>query len=54
MGTRFRVQSNGVREGDFLHVPAWDVHRETKWSKEFSFRWMMIRRTPEPIVVHLP
>jgi uncharacterized RmlC-like cupin family protein len=54
MGTRLRVQSNGVRAGDFLQVPAWNVHKEIKRSKEFPFRWMMIRRTPEPIVVNLP
>jgi uncharacterized RmlC-like cupin family protein len=40
--------------GDFLHVPAWLVHREINRSKEFPFRWVVIRSTSEPIVVNLP
>jgi uncharacterized RmlC-like cupin family protein len=43
-----------VRAGDFLHVPAWLVHREINLSKEFPFRWVVIRSTSEPIVVNLP
>jgi uncharacterized RmlC-like cupin family protein len=42
-----------VRAGDFLHVPAWLVHREINRSKEFPFRWVVIRSTSEPIVVNL-
>jgi hypothetical protein len=53
MGTRLRVQINGVRAGGFLHVPAWDVHRKIRWSKEFSFCWMVIGSISEPIVVNL-
>ena len=43
-----------ARAGDFLHVPAWLVHREINRSKEFPFRWVVIRSTSEPIVVNLP
>ena len=43
-----------VRAGDFLHVPAWLVHREINPSKEIPFRWVVIRSTSEPIVVNLP
>lgn len=42
-----------ARAGDFLHVPAWLVHREINRSKEFPFRWVVIRSTSEPIVVNL-
>jgi uncharacterized RmlC-like cupin family protein len=42
-----------VHAGDFLHVPAWLVHREINQSKEFPFRWVVIRSTSEPIVVNL-
>jgi uncharacterized RmlC-like cupin family protein len=45
--------SVNVRAGDFLHVPAWLVHREINRSKEFPFRWVVIRSTSEPIVVNL-
>jgi uncharacterized RmlC-like cupin family protein len=43
-----------ARAGDFLHVPAWLVHREINRSREFPFRWVVIRSTSEPIVVNLP
>jgi uncharacterized RmlC-like cupin family protein len=43
-----------ARAGDFLHVPAWLVHREINPSNETPFRWVVIRSTPEPIVVNLP
>ena len=46
-----RRSLTGVR--DFLHVPAWLVHREINRSKEFPFRWVVIRSTSEPIVVNL-
>ncbi len=39
--------------GDFLHVPSWLVHREINRSKDTPFRWVVIRSTPEPIVVNL-
>ena len=43
-----------ARAGDFLHVPAWLVHREINRSKDTPFRWVVIRSTSEPIVVNLP
>jgi len=43
-----------ARTGDFIHVPAWLVHREINRSKDTPFRWVVIRSTPEPIVVNLP
>jgi uncharacterized RmlC-like cupin family protein len=43
-----------ARAGDFLHVPAWLVHREINPSKETPFRWIVVRSTSEPIVVNLP
>jgi hypothetical protein len=35
-------------------VPAWLVHQEINRSKEFPFRWVVIRSTSEPVVVNLP
>lgn len=43
-----------VRAGDFLHVPAWLVHREINPSQDTAFRWVVVRSSPEPIVVNLP
>jgi uncharacterized RmlC-like cupin family protein len=43
-----------VNAGDFLHVPAWLPHQELNSSKEHLFRWVVVRSTPEPIVVSLP
>jgi uncharacterized RmlC-like cupin family protein len=43
-----------VRAGDFLHVPSWLPHQEINPSKEHPFRWVVVRSTPEPIVVNLP
>jgi uncharacterized RmlC-like cupin family protein len=43
-----------VRAGDFLHVPRWLPHQEINASKKHSFRWVVVRSTPEPIVVNLP
>jgi uncharacterized RmlC-like cupin family protein len=40
--------------GDFLHVPAWLVHREINPSATLPFRWVVIRSSSEPIVVNLP
>jgi len=42
-----------VMKGDFLHVPAWLPHQEVNPSKDESFRWVVVRSTPEPIVVNL-
>jgi hypothetical protein len=43
-----------VSAGDFLHVPSWLPHRELNPSQEDPFRWVVVRSTPEPIVVNLP
>ena len=43
-----------VGAGDFLHVPSWLPHQELNPSKEHPFRWVVVRSTPEPIVVNLP
>jgi uncharacterized RmlC-like cupin family protein len=46
-------QSATVRAGDFVHVPAWVVHQEINPSATEAFRWVVVRSTPEPIVVNL-
>lgn len=43
-----------VHAGDFLHVPAWLVHREINPSQDLPFRWIVVRSSSEPIVVNLP
>jgi uncharacterized RmlC-like cupin family protein len=43
-----------VKAGDFLHVPAWTPHMEINASEDQPFRWIVVRSTPEPIVVNLP
>jgi uncharacterized RmlC-like cupin family protein len=43
-----------VGAGDFLHVPAWTPHMEINLSREKPFRWIVVRSTPQPIVVNLP
>jgi uncharacterized RmlC-like cupin family protein len=43
-----------ARAGDFVHVPAWLVHKEINPSKDKPFRWIVVRSTPNPIVVNLP
>jgi uncharacterized RmlC-like cupin family protein len=43
-----------VRAGDFLHVPSWLPHQELNPSSTTAFRWVVVRSTPEPIVVNLP
>jgi len=50
----FGEHSATVRAGDFLHVPSWLPHQELNPSKEHPFRWVVVRSTPEPIVVNLP
>jgi uncharacterized RmlC-like cupin family protein len=42
-----------VRPGDFLHVPSWLPHQELNSSETTPFRWVVVRSTPEPIVVNL-
>jgi uncharacterized RmlC-like cupin family protein len=46
--------STTVRAGDFLHVPKWLSHQELNASQQEPFRWIVVRSTPEPIVVNLP
>jgi uncharacterized RmlC-like cupin family protein len=43
-----------VRAGDFLYVPKWLPHQEVNPSPDKPFRWVVVRSTPEPIVVNLP
>ena len=43
-----------ARSGDFLHIPAQLIHQEINPSTTVSFRWIVIRSTPEPIVINLP
>jgi uncharacterized RmlC-like cupin family protein len=50
----FGEYSATVTAGDFLHVPAWLPHQEINPSKERTFRWVVVRSTPEPIVINLP
>jgi len=42
-----------VRAGDFVHVPAWVVHQEINPSQTEAFDWVVVRSTPDPIVVNL-
>jgi uncharacterized RmlC-like cupin family protein len=50
----FGEHSATVGAGDFLHVPSWLPHQELNPSKEHPFRWVVVRSTPEPIIVNLP
>lgn len=43
-----------ARAGDFLHIPPWLPHMETNRSIDTPVRWVVVRSTPEPIVVNLP
>jgi uncharacterized RmlC-like cupin family protein len=43
-----------LHAGDFLYVPAWLPHQEINPSKTLPFQWIVVRSTPEPIVVNLP
>jgi uncharacterized RmlC-like cupin family protein len=43
-----------ARAGDFLFVPAWLPHQEINPSQDVPFQWVVVRSTPEPIVVNLP
>lgn len=42
-----------VRAGDFLFVPAWLPHQEINPSQDVPFQWVVVRSTPEPIVINL-
>jgi uncharacterized RmlC-like cupin family protein len=46
--------STTARAGDFLLVPNWLPHQELNPSNEHPFLWVVVRSTPEPIVVNLP
>jgi uncharacterized RmlC-like cupin family protein len=50
----FGEYSVTVGAGDFLHVPSWLPHQELNPSRTNPFRWVVVRSTPEPIVVNLP
>ena len=50
----FGEHSVTVGVGDFLHVPSWLPHQELNPSRTNPFRWVVVRSTPEPIVVNLP
>ena len=43
-----------ARAGDFVHVPAWLPHMEINPSATEPFHWIVVRSTPNPIVVNLP
>lgn len=40
--------------GDFIRVPPFLPHRETNPSGVVTFSWVVVRSTPEPIVINLP
>jgi uncharacterized RmlC-like cupin family protein len=42
-----------AQAGDFLFVPAWLPHQEINLSHDVPFQWIVVRSTPEPIVVNL-
>ncbi len=42
-----------LQAGDFLYVPAWLPHQEINPSNDAPFQWIVVRSTPEPIVVNL-
>lgn len=43
-----------ANRGDFIHVPPFLPHRETNPSGSVTFSWVVVRSTPEPIVLNLP
>jgi uncharacterized RmlC-like cupin family protein len=43
-----------AKPGDFIRVPAFLPHREINPSDSVTFSWVVVRSTPEPIVVNLP
>ena len=40
--------------GDFVYVPAYLPHQEINLSEDAEFTWVVVRSTPQPIVVNLP
>jgi uncharacterized RmlC-like cupin family protein len=50
-----RGELEGIaKPGDFIRVPPFLPHRETNPSDSVTFSWVVVRSTPEPIVVNLP
>jgi uncharacterized RmlC-like cupin family protein len=43
-----------AKAGDFIHVPAFLLHRECNPSDSEPFRWVVVRSTSTPIVVNVP
>jgi len=43
-----------ANRGDFIRVPPFLPHRETNPSRSAVFSWIVVRSTPQPIVVNLP
>jgi uncharacterized RmlC-like cupin family protein len=43
-----------LHAGDFAFVPAWLPHQEINPSNDTPFQWVVVRSTPEPVVVNLP
>jgi uncharacterized RmlC-like cupin family protein len=43
-----------ANRGDFICVPPFLPHQETNPSASVTFSWVVVRSTPEPIVVNLP
>ena len=42
-----------AKAGDFLFVPAWLPHQEINPLDDIPFQWLVVRSTPEAIVVNL-
>jgi uncharacterized RmlC-like cupin family protein len=43
-----------AQPGDFVYVPAYRPHKEVGLSEDSEFTGVVVRSTPEPIVVNLP
>lgn len=43
-----------AKPGDFIRVPPFLPHRETNPSDSATFSWVVVRSTPEPIIINLP
>ena len=46
--------SGVARTGDFLHIPPWLLHMESNPSPDTQVRWVVVRSTPDAVVVNLP
>jgi uncharacterized RmlC-like cupin family protein len=49
-----REFSAPAQPGDFVYVPAYLPHKEINLSEDAEFTWVVVRSTPQPIVVNLP